>query len=125
MSRMYTYVSFMYTGFHLLPLFFTLLREKNLLAAIWEPIKQLLMLSPLYYSLQGKCVGQTLAREISEGGGDYVATGRGISVKHEPFHKLYVNCETRLAEGIANRRVPDASAEVPSSYALLPARALC
>ena len=34
-------------------------------------------------------VGHCFAREFSEGGGGYVATGRGLSVEHIPFYKLY------------------------------------
>jgi len=61
------------------------------LAALLEPIRQLLAGSPLFFIVQGRCIGHYLAAEFALGGADYVATGRGIGIKRVMFHKLYAS----------------------------------
>lgn len=88
-NELYGWMALLFFGFHLLPYVTALLREEGWVAALCKPIKQLLQLSPVYFSMQGRMIGHCFAREFSEGGGGYVATGRGLSVEHIPFYKLY------------------------------------
>jgi hypothetical protein len=88
-NEVYVWMSLIFVSFHILPLFLALLREEGIAAAIRKPIQQLCQLSWVYFNLQSRMVGHCFAREFSEGGGGYVATGRGLSIDHIPFHKLY------------------------------------
>lgn len=89
MNALYGYYTVLFFLFHLVPYFMALLREEGFIAAFTKPVKQLLQLSFVYFAMQGRMVGQTFAKELSEGGGGYVATGRGLNVEHIPFHKMY------------------------------------
>lgn len=75
--------------FSVLPLVFITWEREGLLSAIAKPLKQILQLAPLFFILQGRCIGHYFSRTVSLGEAAYVATGRGLSVEHTPFHKLF------------------------------------
>lgn len=75
--------------FAIVPLFFVTWERKGLLAAFRKPLVQTLQLAPLFYILQGRCIGHTFSRGFSIGEAAYQATGRGLAIEHVPFHKYY------------------------------------
>ena len=75
--------------FSVVPLFFVTCEREGVVAAILKPLQQLLQLSPLFFILQSRCIGHYFSRTMSLSEAAYVATGRGLSVDHTDFHKLY------------------------------------
>ncbi len=75
--------------FAIVPLFFVTWEKKGLLAALRKPLVQTLQFAPLFYILQGRCIGHTFSRGFSIGEAAYQATGRGLAIEHVPFHKYY------------------------------------
>jgi len=74
----------------LVPLVFVLLKENGAYAAVAGPLRQLSRLSPLFFAVQSKVIGDSFSRELAQGGGGYVATGRGLGIWHLEFHVLYI-----------------------------------
>ena len=88
-SNLYGWISLLFFSFNLLPLALALLREEGWRAALITPLKQLGQLSFFYFAIQSRFIGHCFARELSEGGGGYVATGRGLGIFHIEFKQLF------------------------------------
>eukprot|EP00965_Chrysotila_dentata_P206297 6183462-Pleurochrysis_carterae.AAC.2 len=94
MDSMYGFLSVLFILSSMLPLVFVLLKEEGWRSALTTPLRHLSRLSPVYFLVQSRVIGASFARELSQGGGGYVATGRGLGIFHINFHKIY----TFLAE---------------------------
>ena len=73
----------------LLPLQLALLTERGVCAALWEPIRQILAGSPLFFAIQSRCIGHYLSGEFASGGAAYIPTGRSLAIERQPFSALY------------------------------------
>jgi len=104
-----------------LPLFTEVMLELGIVKALTQLISQLLTLSFVFFSFQARLIGHYFAREISEGGAGYIATGRGIATLRQPFHSLFnafarpdmypgleLGLMLALAVAAAPARLPDA-----------------
>ena len=53
------------------------------------PLSQLASLSPLFFTVQGRCIGHFFGHQMSAGGSSYVPTGRGLAITRLNFQALY------------------------------------
>lgn len=72
-----------------LPLSLSLLSERGLWTALKEPIKQTLSGSPLFFTVQSRCIGHYLSGEFASGGAAYIPTGRGLAIERQSFCTLF------------------------------------
>jgi len=62
--------------FGVLPLFFITWEKHGLSAALLKPLVQTAQLAPLFFVLQGRCIGAKFAQGLALGDAAYMATGR-------------------------------------------------
>mmetsp|Transcript_26339 Transcript_26339/g.77317 ORF Transcript_26339/g.77317 Transcript_26339/m.77317 type:complete len:2722 (+) Transcript_26339:41-8206(+) len=72
-----------------LPLLFETALNSGIPRAIARTAKQLATLSLVFFSFQAQLTGYQFRTEISAGGAQYMATGRGIVTTRQPFDVLY------------------------------------
>ena len=82
-------ISLLFLGFTMLPLVFALGVELGVKEALLIPLMQIASLSPLYFTIQSRCIGHFFGAQMSAGGSSYVPTGRGLAITRLNFHALY------------------------------------
>lgn len=73
----------------LLPLAVHEVAERGIFKAIIRTSKHLLSLSPIFEVFVCRIYAQALGSDLSVGGAQYIATGRGFATKREKFAELY------------------------------------
>mmetsp|Transcript_21066 Transcript_21066/g.51707 ORF Transcript_21066/g.51707 Transcript_21066/m.51707 type:complete len:1563 (-) Transcript_21066:460-5148(-) len=82
------------------PLIFEFLVEDGIVKALRTVVLDLLALSPMFYTFQGKIIAHYMKVEIVYGGAEYIPTGRGLATVRQSFRSLFASfANTNMFDG--------------------------